>query len=156
MHTSNYFIHRVRNYYNSVSYVGFFCIFVVTCEYIIFWQNIFLCFRSNRFGTVAPVNGGAALNVSTVKKKDLSIYFVSNWDLFSNKFNLLSCQSHYFSLKWKLLIQVALKGKCLIRKGKCLKKNPIFVEKDLENGDSESGVEPDHKIFTVYASEEVR
>ncbi len=37
-----------------------------------------------------------------------------------------------------------------------LKKNPIFVEKDLENGDSESGVEPDHKIFTVYASEEVR
>jgi hypothetical protein len=42
------------------------------------------------------------------------------------------------------------------KKGKCLKKNPIFVEKDLENGDYESGVEPDHKIFTVYASEEVR
>jgi len=42
------------------------------------------------------------------------------------------------------------------KKGKCLKKNPIFVEKEVENGDSESGVEPDHKIFTVYASEEVR
>jgi len=40
------------------------------------------------------------------------------------------------------------------KKGKCLKKNPIIVEKDLETGDSESGVEPDDKIFTVYASEE--
>lgn len=40
------------------------------------------------------------------------------------------------------------------KKGKCLKKNPIIVEKDLETGDSESGVEPDAKIFTVYASEE--
>ena len=57
MHTSNYFIHRVRNYYNNVCYVGFFfASLVVTCDYIIFWQNIFFCFRSNRFGTVAPVN----------------------------------------------------------------------------------------------------
>ena len=40
------------------------------------------------------------------------------------------------------------------KKGKSIKTNPIIVEKDLETGDSEIGVEPDDTIFTVYASKE--